>query len=614
MSEKREEAVAVVAEPVPAALAGKSYWDIVAGQFRKNRPAVRALVLILGIYTISVATPWLANDPPIYLRGTMPGIYQRMFSEYRFGAHAEFMAMPGDLENTRTRWHERKVSMKEFRKSLVVEDWHRFGAAIEREKDRVRLEMPNDFKWKTDAVEIGVVRERLPPAEQSLIDASIARIEGELGVKYAERLQTTLTALEVKLVAMADQLGPEHVEKAARAAAAYRMVAEAGWLRKDAEARKPEQARLEAVLKDTAETFDPAHVDLKLRTYWPVLASLGTLDALFMSTTVSLLVVIPLLLTFTPLGKVSPRARRVEICFFILLTIVVPLTLWRGFQRNYFESISFKAAIRDGAIIPEGRVVAEDGTVVSEGAIVHTPFYFGMNEQDTAHKFEPPKGEHWFGTDEIGRDLLTRVLWGSRISLAVGFVSTGIALSIGIVLGALAGYFRLTTDVVISRLIEIILCFPFFFIILAVMAVLPPSIYKVMIVLGLFGWTGIARLTRAEFLRLVDQDFVTAGRALGASHFRLIFRHVLPNSLGPILVAASFSVASAILTESALSFLGFGVSPPDTSWGQILSTARDHPTYYWLVLIPGFAIFITVTLYNLLGEGIRDAIDPRMRI
>jgi peptide/nickel transport system permease protein len=205
------------------------------------------------------------------------------------------------------------------------------------------------------------------------------------------------------------------------------------------------------------------------------------------------------------------------------------------------------------------------------------------------------------------------MIWGSRISLSVGFVAVAIYVAIGILVGTLAGYFRGWVDMVLSRLIEIVICFPAFFLILAVLAFLQPGLYNIMIVIGLTGWTTEARLVRGEFLRLADQEFVLAAKGLGVSDRRIIFRHILPNGLAPLLVAASFGVASAILIESSLSFLGFGISIPVPSWGGILNEARENFRYWWITIFPGLAIFSTVTAYNLLGEGIRDAIDPRLK-
>ena len=245
---------------------------------------------------------------------------------------------------------------------------------------------------------------------------------------------------------------------------------------------------------------------------------------------------------------------------------------------------------------------------------IFPPVPFTPTQYSLDDRLSPPSGRHWLGTDDRGRDVLSRMIYGSRTSLSVGFVAVSIYVAIGIVLGALAGYYGGWVDVVISRLYEIMICFPTFFLILAIIAFLPPSIYNVMFVIGITGWTGVARLIRGEFLRLRTQDFVAASRTLGASDLRVIFRHVLPNALAPVLVSATFGVAGAILVESSLSFLGFGVPPPTPSWGDILSQSRDYIDFaWWLTLFPGLAIFLTVTSYNLVGEGLRDAIDPRLR-
>jgi peptide/nickel transport system permease protein len=226
-----------------------------------------------------------------------------------------------------------------------------------------------------------------------------------------------------------------------------------------------------------------------------------------------------------------------------------------------------------------------------------------------------PSGAHPLGTDEEGRDVLARMIFGTRISLSVGLISVFLYVSIGVLLGALAGYFGGWVDMAISRAIEVMICFPTFFLILAVLAFIGPSLVNIMAVIGLTSWPGIARLVRGEFLKLRGQDFVTAGRVVGAGPSRIIFRHILPNSLAPVLVSATFGIASSILIESSLSFLGFGVQPPTPSWGEILSQSRDFMDIaWWLALFPGLAIFISITAYNLVGEGLRDAIDPRMKI
>ena len=224
----------------------------------------------------------------------------------------------------------------------------------------------------------------------------------------------------------------------------------------------------------------------------------------------------------------------------------------------------------------------------------------------------PPSSSHLMGTDGLGRDVYSRMLFGARISLLVGIVAVGIATIIGIVLGAIAGFYRGWVDTIIMRLVDIMLSIPTFFLILAVIAFLTPSIWNIMIVIGLTSWMGVTRLVRAEFLSLRNREFVLASQTLGAKDSRLIFRQLLPNSLTPIIVSSVLGIASAVLVESGLSFLGLGVQAPQASWGNILTDGKEYIEFaWWLSLFPGLAILITVMGYNLLGEGLRDALDPR---
>ncbi|MFZ5471012.1 MAG: ABC transporter permease [Myxococcota bacterium] len=229
----------------------------------------------------------------------------------------------------------------------------------------------------------------------------------------------------------------------------------------------------------------------------------------------------------------------------------------------------------------------------------------------------PPDAEHPLGTDELGRDVFARIVHGARVSLTVGLVAVGLYVLIGVFLGAIAGFYRGWVDAVVSRAIEVVMSFPTLFLVLAVLGVMRVrSLWPVMVVIGLTRWTEVARLVRGEVLRLKGQDFVLASRALGASDAHLLVRHLLPNALGPVLVAATFGVAGAILLESGLSFLGLGVPPPTPSWGELLTQAHrylTHPGAWWLTLYPGLAIFLTVTAFHLAGEGLRDALDPRLK-
>lgn len=223
-----------------------------------------------------------------------------------------------------------------------------------------------------------------------------------------------------------------------------------------------------------------------------------------------------------------------------------------------------------------------------------------------------PSAAHYMGTDGLGRDVFSRMLFGARISLLVGIVAVGIATFIGIILGAVAGYYRSWVDVLIMRMVDVMLSIPTFFLILAVIAFLTPSIWNIMIVIGLTSWMGVTRLVRAEFLSLREREFVMASQTLGAKDRHLIFKHLLPNSLTPIIVSSVLGIASAVLVESGLSFLGLGVQAPQASWGNILTDGKEYIQFaWWLSLFPGLAILITVLGYNLLGEGLRDALDPR---
>lgn len=223
-----------------------------------------------------------------------------------------------------------------------------------------------------------------------------------------------------------------------------------------------------------------------------------------------------------------------------------------------------------------------------------------------------PSSNHWMGTDALGRDVFTRMLYGARISLLVGLVAVGIATAIGIVLGAIAGYYRGWVDMIIMRAVDVMLSIPTFFLILAVIAFLTPSIWNIMVIIGLTSWMGVTRLVRAEFLSLRNREFVMASETLGASDKRLIFKHLLPNSMTPVIVSSVLGVASAVLIESGLSFLGLGVQAPQASWGNILTDGKEYIQFaWWLSLFPGLAILITVLGYNLLGEGLRDVYDPR---
>lgn len=287
---------------------------------------------------------------------------------------------------------------------------------------------------------------------------------------------------------------------------------------------------------------------------------------------------------------------------------------------HWFPNLTDPAALRNENVHRlRSRLRPELGEWMIEPLIPYGPFqtYAEQPTQPTSAPPWAPDGEHFLGTDELGRDVLARIVHGTRVSLTVGFVAVSIYVAIGVLLGALAGYYGGAVDALVSRVTEVMMTFPTLFFILAVLGLMRvQSMVPIMVVIGLTRWTDVCRLVRAEVLRLKRLEFVEAARALGASDARIILRHLLPNAMGPVMVAATFGVAGAILIESALSFLGFGVPPPTASWGELLTQAHRyvvHPGAWWLTLFPGLAIFLTVTAFNLAGEGLRDALDPRLK-
>lgn len=230
------------------------------------------------------------------------------------------------------------------------------------------------------------------------------------------------------------------------------------------------------------------------------------------------------------------------------------------------------------------------------------------------NRYQSPSMEHFLGTDKFGRDIFTRILYGARISLSIGFISVAISITLGTLVGAMAGYFRGWVDTAISRFIDMMLSIPRLILLLVIIAMFEPNIFVIVAALGLTGWESSARIVRGQFLSLREQEFVQASRALGYSDWRIILRHILPNTLAPIIVIATLGIGTTILLEAALSFLGLGVQPPTASWGSMVDDGRDAMiTAWWISTYPGLAIVLTVVAFNLLGDGLRDALDPRLR-
>ena len=271
----------------------------------------------------------------------------------------------------------------------------------------------------------------------------------------------------------------------------------------------------------------------------------------------------------------------------------------------------FVRVLRRNAMFILGLIIVLGVTFAAVFAPLIAPF--DPNELHLDAILKAPCAEFPLGTDRLGRDVLSRLLYGGRVSLWVGFVAVGISISIGALLG-LVSYFGGLVDEIVMRFVDIMLCFPSFFLILAVVAFLEPSLFNIMVVIGLTSWMGVARLVRAETLTLREREFVSAARLAGTSTWRIMTRHILPNAMAPVTISAILGIGGAILIESGLSFLGLGVQPPQASWGNMLMDGKSViEEASWLSLFPGLAILITVLGYNLLGESLRDFLDPRLK-
>lgn len=283
-----------------------------------------------------------------------------------------------------------------------------------------------------------------------------------------------------------------------------------------------------------------------------------------------------------------------------------PRVAHRSRLRTTIETVMHNRLAVTGLVILVGLVL------VALLAPVVAPYE--INEIDVANRLSPPSGDHWFGTDELGRDVFGRVIIAARISLQVGFVSVGIALSLGVPIGLLAGYYGGWVDSILMRIMDILFSIPAIVLAIAILAALGPDLVNAMIAIGIVYTPIFARITRGSVLTLRDAVFVRAARSVGASDFRILGAHILPNVIAPVIVQTSLSLAFAILAEAALSFLGLGVQPPDPAWGRMLSEGRGFfQQAPWMAIFPGLAIFVTVFAFNAFGDGLRDALDPQQR-
>jgi peptide/nickel transport system permease protein len=449
--------------------------------------------------------------------------------------------------------------------------------------------------WRVGQLEAGALARALSGTEPR----TAAQVRDSFGVVEARLLQIADSFLDARAAAAGDL-----AKRLAGVRDAY-----AASLPANGSAPAPKDPAAAAAVKEIAgaikEGLKVSDTEpLRAESRWPAIRALDGVD-------VGLVVLGMTGLAALPLLRKRPGRRRLFRAA-ALVAFVPPLAAglaWGLLGGRIDDPTDYAGGIAKGTLVAE--------------SLVMPPVPWGLNQNDLEKVAKGPGDGHVLGTDENGRDLLCRMLWGSRISLSVGFVAVGIYVLIGIVVGSVAGYARGWVDILFSRFIEWVICFPVFFLILVIVAFLkdrtvfglePPQLLVIMAVIGITGWTGVARLVRAEFLRLTGQDYVMAARALGAPSRRIIFGHLLPNAMAPVFVAATFGVAGAILLESSLSYLGLGITVPKPSWGGMLFTAHGYETRStWLFLWPGLAIFLVIVCYNLVGEALRDALDPRLR-
>jgi len=567
-------------EPAPKAsnLASRDYWDIVMSQLRK-RPSVRiALVLLALLYASAIYAPFLAGDRPLLLRATDAAEYKK--------AQKLLVPIASNL-----------ASLAAGPAPAGAADGGQDpGPALRDERDAL-------------VNRALAMRRQLSAGDGALLDELVAAADA------AERAGLAGHPLE------------------AQAADRLRDLAR--------------RAKTELLPCAPGEAPVPGHsVALVPRTTYPALEAIGRGELYLMLMWLAVLTW-PLwnrLVNAVWLSGDPERIRRARLPKLAAVALLPLLALpWWSSSETPFTTSAYKAGLTSGEITVETAVfplvpfglaeqndaeifrpptwraeseISESGDSVNRRAPTGSGDFQVVTHPVQVRYGEPPRNaasRHPLGTDSVGRDLLARMIWGGRVSLSVGLVSTLFLAVIGTILGAMAGFHGGRTDVAISRLIEIFQCFPVLFLILIVVAFVGPGLINIMIILGVTRWTGVARLARGEFLRLRGLDFVVASEALGVSNSRTIFRHILPNALGPILVICTFSIASGILTESTLSFLGLGIELPIPSWGSLLTESRSSE-YWWIQVFPGLMIFLTVTLFNLLGEGVADALDPRQKI
>lgn len=618
--------------PKPSNPAESMIWR----QFKKRKIGLVSLVVILVLFALAVYAPFLANHNPLALKTTYGTIYEYYYAGWRAvqetalasaDAHdkllAERQAAQQGYEKERT---EIRAIMEDY--TVAGNDYERTRDESNRFQDEIdalseqlkalgdakdpqvealkakREELTNkrkevDIKVRESGARKADLKTKIDEhtLAQGQFNDIILRINFELDYpRHARAIMTNLNKMQFPL---------DSATQAQLSKVADRFDEALGKLGDGSKTPDPAVvAELKALGDELTNNFsiDKVSSHLEYRWTFPALAALGWMDRFFM-------LGYPLLLIGLFLGHKLGGSVFQRIAGVIVAATL--LSLFFGAMRADLPDRNYKVLFIDNV-----------NAGITESYALMPPVPFGYSETRVEEKlqrpsfveFEGKRSLHLLGTDDYGRDVASRMIWGARVSLSVGFVAVTIYVLIGIIAGAFSGFFGGMVDIVLSRFVEVVICFPSFFLILAVIAFIGPSIYNVMIVIGLTSWPGIARLTRGEFLRLKNQEFVLAAEAAGISRTAIMFRHVLPNALTPVMVSAAFGFAGSILTESGLSYLGFGVKEPDPSWGQMLSDSQSNPLlYWWMFIVPGIALFLTVTFYNLAGNALRDASDPRLR-
>ncbi len=607
---------------------------VVWQQFRKRKMGLWSLYAILLLFALAIYAPFLANEKPLALWTTYGGFYDYAFAGWAriHDTLIEGLSHRKDLEaQARQALEGFEAEKKELRNlhdglNTIGDRYDELRTrvnSLQGELDQLFAEKEELRKNGTDNASIQsrideLTKEKKPlEAERKKMGAQKARqrksIESHRQAQEAhnrvlarcrfrldfQKMHRFLLRNLQTMQLFVDESTGARLEEVRRHYTSELKPLYGG------SAPKKIQA-LAAKIQDTMHSeLSPTAIRKHLVYRWtfPALSELGLGERLFM---IGYALLGLLILFWKRLGSIQAFDRVVGTLALSLLLAWLSGLLSLGFPDASYKRMLVKN-IQSGW---------------TESVAYFPPVPFGYNENNLEEHYQPPAfvsvegrhGRHPLGTDNNGRDVMSRMIWGARVSLSVSFVAVSIYLAIGIFFGALAGYFGGWVDMAISRFIEIVICFPSFFLILAVIAFLQPSMYNVMIVIGLTSWTGVARLTRGEFLKLRGQEFAVAAKSLGAGNLRIMFRHILPNALTPVMVSAAFGFAGTILVESGLSFLGFGVQEPNPSWGQMINSSRGSPLlYWWLFLVPGLALFVTVTLYNLVGNSFRDAADPRLR-